>query len=99
MDGDSIEYGKRLLPQVVDHHARLEPDRVYASITRSSTDLSRGFQDITMLKLAAIVNSLSWWLENKFGISSKLDTIACLGPADIRYAAIFLAAVKCRYKV
>lgn len=92
-----MEFGKRLLPQVVDNYARTEPDRVYASITRSAADLSAGFQDVTMAKLAAIVNSLSFWLEDTLGIGS-LNTIGYIGPADIRYAALFLAAVKCRYK-
>lgn len=93
-----MEYGKRLLPQVVDHYARLEPTRVYASVPRSAVDLADGFQDVTMAKLASIVNSLSWWLEGTVGVGS-LNAIAYIGPADIRYAAMFLAAVKCGYKV
>lgn len=93
-----MDFGRRLLPQVVDYHAQRDPSRVYASIPRSATGLSDGFRDITIAKLAAMVNYLSWWLEGILGVGN-LDTIAYVGPADIRYAAIFLAAVKCRYKV
>jgi len=93
-----MEFGKRLLPQVVDYYAQTEPSRVYASIPKSSTDLADGFQDVTMRKLAAIVNSLAWWLESLIG-TGNLNTIAYIGPTDIRYAAMFLAAIKCKYKV
>lgn len=97
MAAHSMEFGKRLLPQVVDHHARTEPSRVYASVPKSAVNLSDGFQDVTMAELANIVNRLSWWLESTLGVGS-LNAIAYIGPADIRYSAIFLAAVKCRYK-
>lgn len=92
-----MEFGRRLLPQVVDHYARTEPSRVYASVPKSAAGLSDGFQDVTMAKLASITNSLSWWLESTLGVGS-LNAIAYIGPADIRYAPMFLAAVKCRYK-
>ncbi|ROW14767.1 hypothetical protein VPNG_03833 [Cytospora leucostoma] len=93
-----MEFGRRTLPQVVDYYAQTDPSRVYASIPKSTADLSNGFRDITMTKLAALVNRLAWWLEGILGVGN-LDAIAYIGPADIRYAAIFLAAVKCRYKV
>jgi hypothetical protein len=94
----SKDFGKRLLPQVVDLFARYEPHRVYASLPKSQLDLSAGFQDVTMAKLASIVNSMSWEMERTRG-QGKLDTIAYIGPADLRYAVIFLAGVKCGYKV
>ncbi|KAI1119334.1 hypothetical protein F5Y14DRAFT_457645 [Nemania sp. NC0429] len=97
MDFARMEFGKRLLPQVVDWYARYDPDKIYASIPRSGIDLSRGFQEITMSKLAAIVNRLAWWLDEILG-EGTLESIGYVGPADIRYAAIFLAATKCRYK-
>jgi hypothetical protein len=94
----SRDFGKRLLPQVVDGFARHKPHRVYASIPKSQLDLSAGFQDVTMARLASIVNSISWHMEKTVG-QGKLDTIAYIGPSDLRYAAIFLASVKCGYKV
>lgn len=51
-----------------------------------------------MSKLAAVVNRLSWWMNDNLG-QGNLGTVAYIGPADIRYAAMFLAAVKCGYKV
>lgn len=93
-----MEFGRRLLPQVVDFYARTDPAKVYASIPKSSAKLSNGFNDITMAKLAAVVNRLSWWMDDDLGYGD-LDTVAYIGPTDIRYAAMFLAAVKCGYKV
>ncbi|KAK7744112.1 putative NRPS-like protein biosynthetic cluster [Cytospora paraplurivora] len=78
-----MEFGRRILPQVVDYYAQTYPSRVYASIPESATDLSHGFRDVTMAKLAAVVNHLSWWLEGILGVGN-LDAIAYIGPADIR---------------
>lgn len=92
-----MEFGKRLLPQVVDYSAQTDPNRVFATIPKSATDLSDGFQDVTIAKLAAIVNSLSWWLESTIDVGN-LDTMAYIGPPDIRYTALFLGAVTCRFQ-
>lgn len=91
-------FGQRILPQVVDFYAQTDPSRVYAFIPNSNNDLSRGFSGVTMAKLAAMVNHLSWWLTGYLGCGA-LDAIAYIGPCDIRYCIIFLASVKCGYKV
>lgn len=93
-----MAYGRRLLPQVVDLYAQTDPSRIYASIPNSPTTVLNGFRDISMVELAAIVNRLSWWITDILG-ASQLDTIAYIGPSDIRYAAVFLAGVKCGFKV
>ncbi|KAK5991668.1 Non-canonical non-ribosomal peptide synthetase FUB8-like protein [Cladobotryum mycophilum] len=93
-----MEFGRRLLPQILDRLAQTEPSRVYASLPISVNDLSDGYQDVTVAKLASIVNRMSWWLKSILGVGS-LSTIAYIGPADIRYAVMFLTAVKCGYKM
>lgn len=96
---DSFQpYGSRLLPQVVDKLSRSDPKRVYATFQLSS-DLSRGFCDVTMLEVAQAINKLAWWIEMNLGRSTVFETIAYIGPSDLRYAIVFLAAVKCGYKV
>ncbi|KAL8949996.1 MAG: hypothetical protein Q9222_003939 [Ikaeria aurantiellina] len=92
------KYGSRLLPQVLDALAISDADRIYASVPKS-TDLADGFRNLTMLQMATAVNHLAWWLDLQLGKSSTFETISYLGPPDIRYAIIFLAAVKCGYKV
>ena len=92
------EYGKRLLPQVVDEIARSGPDRIYASFPLS-VDLSKGFHDVTFRNMAQAANHLAWWLEAHFGRSTNSETVAYMGVPDLRTAVFFLAAVKCGYKV
>ena len=92
------QYGSRLLPQVVDELACSDPDRIYASIPRSS-DLSDGFRDVSMLQISQAVNKFAHWLEGVIGRSTAFETISYMGPSDLRYPIIFLAAVKTGYKV
>ncbi len=98
VDDNFQPYGSRLLPQVVDKLSRSDPKRIYATFPLSS-DLSRGFRDVTMLEIAQAINKLAWWIETNLGRSTVFETIAYIGPSDLRYAIVFLAAVKCGYKV
>ena len=98
VDDNSQPYGSRLLPQVVDRLSQSDPQRVYVIFPLSS-DLSRGFRDVTMLEIARAVNKLAWWIEMNLGRSTVFETVAYIGPSDLRYAIVFLAAVKCGYKV
>ena len=91
-------YGSRLMPHVVDELAQSAPGRIYATIPVSS-DISQGFRDVTMIQIAKSVNYLAWWLEQSFGHSSSFETLTYMGVPDLRYAIVFLAAVKCGYKV
>ena len=93
-----MDYGSRLLPQVLDDLARNDRDQVYASFPRSS-DLSGGFRDVSVLEMARAVNKVAYWLDGVIGRSTSFETVAYMGPFDLRYAIVFLAAVKCGYKV
>lgn len=100
MDSKSVErpYGSRLLPNVVDELAQSNPERVYATISLSS-NISQGFRDVTMLDVADNVDHFAFWLEQSFGQTSSFETLTYIGVPDLRYAIVFLAAVKCGYKV
>ena len=91
-------YGSRLLPQVVDELAHSDPQRVYATLPLSS-DLTKGFQDVTMRQVSQAVNRCAYWLENTIGRSTVFETLSYMGLTDLRYAIVFLAAVKCGFKV
>ena len=95
---DLQPYVSRLLPQVVDNLSRSDLTRVYATFPLSS-DLSRGFRDITILETAQAVNKLAWWVEMNLGRSTVFETIAYVKPSDLRYAIMSLATIKCDYKV
>ena len=91
-------YGKRLIPHVVDEIARSKPDRLYASFPRSP-NLADGFHIVTFRGLAKAANAAAWWLEEKVGRSDDTETLAYMSLSDILYAIMFLASVKCGYKV
>lgn len=91
-------FGARLLSQVVDELAHSDPTRIFATIPFSS-DLSQGFRDVTMLEMARAVDHFAWWLDEHIGRSTNFETLSYMGVPDLRYAAVFLAAVKCGYKV
>lgn len=97
-DGKEPPYGSRLILQVVDALVKSDPDRIYATIPLSS-DLSQGFRDVTMLQVSQAVNKCAYWLENTIARTTVFETLSYTGPSDLRYAIIFLAAVKCGYKV
>lgn len=97
-NGNPVAYGERLLPQVVDEYARVDPDRVYASYA-TSTDLSRGFRNVTMKDIASAVNAFAWWMKDRLGMSDNFDTVAYMGASDLRYPICCLAGMKCGWKV
>lgn len=91
------EYGQRLLPALVDECARTNPDFVFAMVPKTS-NLADGFQDITVKSFARAVNAVAHRIDTSAGRSTKFDTIAYIGPTDLRYFVIALAAAKVGYK-
>lgn len=100
-----INYWRRLLAQVVEDRARLQPERICVSIARS--DGRDGFRDITIKELAQAVNFMSWCIEANIGRSKpgtgsfgeEMEAISYIGAPNVRYGVMFLAAIKCGYKV
>ena len=92
------KYGARLLPQVVDELAQSNPNRVYMSVPKTAV-VAQGFRDVTMREMAQAANHMAWWMEEHFGRGKEFETVAYMGVPDVRYPVLFLAAVKCGYKV
>ena len=92
-------FGKRLFPQVLDEFCRHDPDRLYASLPRLSTDLSQGFRDVSCKEMAQCTDVVAHWIENQIGRSETDETLCYIGVPDLRGAVVFLAGVKCGYKV
>lgn len=90
--------GRRLLPAVLDELAATNPTRLYGAIPKTS-DLRDGFRDITVADLARCVNFMAKWIEDRFGRSDTFETITYVGITDFRGTIVFIAAVKCGYKV
>ena len=91
-------YGERCLPGVLDEISSTDPHRLYAVVPHS-TELERGFRDVSFKEIAHCANYLAHLLEKDIGRSADSDTVAYLGVPDLRNVVVFLAAVKCGYKV
>ncbi|ROV98462.1 hypothetical protein VPNG_08540 [Cytospora leucostoma] len=91
-------YGSRLLPTVVDETAASQPELTYAYVPISN-NLGDGFKAITFSDVATATNYMAAWIHQTLGRSTSFQTIAYMGPGDLRYVPVFLAAVKCGYKV
>ena len=91
-------YGHRLLPQLLDEISKTSPNRLYASYPRS-VEISQGFRDVAFQDMARAADSFAWWIHNRYGRSDKFESLAYMGIPDLRPPIIFLAAVKCGYKL
>ena len=91
-------YGQRLLPQLLDQRSKTTPNRIYASYAYS-VDISQGFRDVTFQEMAGAIDFFAWWIHRRHGRSNKFESLAYMGIPDLRTPIIFIAAVKCGYKV
>ncbi len=89
-----------LLPTLIDDRANAVPDRLYcAYIEPGHASVEDGLRKVTYGHFANSVNRCAWWLEKELGKGQNFETLAYVGPSDIRYAIMTLAAVKIGYKV
>ena len=91
------DYGRRLIPNIIDDFAKSDPDRVYCFYAKSN-HVADGFASVTYSQIANAINRVSLWLRDKIGTSKSLETIAYLGPPDLRYVIVTLAAQKNEFK-
>ena len=90
--------GQRLLPQVVEQLASEDPDRIFASYAVSQ-NLEDGFVDVSMKCMSHAVNEMAYWIDRSIGRSNSFATLCYIGASDIRYTIVFLATIKCGWKV
>lgn len=91
------DYGHRLIPTLVDEFAEKDPNYVFALIPKTP-NFADGLQEITIKTFARAVNEIAWRCESVLGKSTDFDTIAYIGPTDLRYWVIAIAASKAGYK-
>lgn len=94
----ATRYGSRLMPVIVDETAEKQPNLTYASVPLT-TNISDGFKSVTFSDIASAINHVAGWIDRTLGQSKNFATIAYMGLGDLRYVVVFLAAVKCGYKV
>lgn len=90
--------GERLLPSVVDHLAATEPDKILFSFTRTKNPAD-GFQDVSAKKFARAVDRCSWYVDEKLGYGQSFPTLLYMGPQDLMYGILVLAAIKTGHRL
>jgi acyl-CoA synthetase (AMP-forming)/AMP-acid ligase II len=90
---------KKLLNHIVDDIARAHPNAPYAEIPVSSTSFDQGFRKVSYRAFANAINGMAWWLEKTLGKGQSFETLAYIGPNDLRHVILLLAAVKAGFKV
>jgi len=78
----STEYGKRLIPQILDSLASTDPDRIIYSVAKFS-DISHEFWHISARTFAKAVDKTAWWLYNQVGKSTLIQTVGYIGPRKL----------------
>ena len=78
----STEYGKRLIPQILDSVASAEPDRILYSVVTFS-DNSHEFRHISARTFAKAVDKTAWWLHNQVGKPTLIQTVGYIGPRKL----------------
>ncbi len=95
---DITDYGRRLIPHLIDERAEKNWSQPFTSLSRSANPID-GFEDISYRKFADAVNRCAWWMQDVLGKSCEYNTIAYTGPSDIRYGILTIAAIKTGFKV
>lgn len=67
----SLEYGKRLIPQILDRLASTEPDRIVFSVATFSR--SPTFQHISARVFASAVDKTAWWLRQHVQVADEIS--------------------------
>lgn len=92
------DYGHSLIPSLIDIRAQEDPQRPVWSMP-SSSNLADGFRDITYGQVARAINRTAWWIDENVGKSTTFETLAYMGPPDLRYAILTIAAQKTGHTV
>ena len=94
----TAQWQNSLLPHVVERLARETPDAKYGEWVAESHVVV-----ITYSQLANIINGLAWLLVEQLNgpgnYGSHPEVLAYVGPNDVRYSALVLAAAKAGYTV
>lgn len=89
----------QLLPVILENRAKTDPHGIWAKFPVSPSTYTEGFRSATHLELLNAVNKVAWLLEETLGRGKNFETIAYLGPNDLRSIIVVLAGIKTGYKV
>ncbi|RMZ77957.1 hypothetical protein DV738_g4111, partial [Chaetothyriales sp. CBS 135597] len=77
----SISYGRRLIPQIMDKLALVEPDRIVFSVATFSDNAPK-FQHISARAFTKAVDKTAWWLQAQVGRPTSIQPVGYIGPLN-----------------
>ena len=92
------DFGRRLLPTVLDELALTDPNRILYSYTKTNNPAD-GFHDLTTKTFARAVDRCAWFIHNHLGRGENFPTVTYIGPQDLVYGILTMACVKTGYKI
>ncbi|KAK7991360.1 Non-canonical non-ribosomal peptide synthetase FUB8 [Apiospora saccharicola] len=94
------QYGRRLIPNVIDQLSRDEPDREAFQIPRSQNPQD-GWTSVTFRQYADAISLQAHEIVKCCGRApdGAFPTLAYIGPQDARYVVFLVSAVKAGYQV
>lgn len=96
----NMSCAQRTLPGTIDAIAQDDPNRTWARFPESQEAFEQGkLVTVSFAALSNAINRLAWYLDTLLPGRNDLDTVAYIGPSDIRYYILACAACKCRLKV
>lgn len=90
--------GQRLIPTVIDELALQEPERIIYEYLKGNK-ATDGIVKVRMADYANAINRTAWWLESELGKCTTFEALGYIGPGDLRYFILAVAAIKVGYIV
>ena len=88
---------QRLLPNVIDEISIHDPSRVFAVIP--GFENHEDYIHVTYRNFAKAIDRMAWWMKRKLAKRTGFGAVAYMGPADIGYQIVTVAACKIGVKV
>ncbi|KAH6981580.1 hypothetical protein BKA56DRAFT_484717 [Ilyonectria sp. MPI-CAGE-AT-0026] len=95
----SPEYGRRLIPHILDRLASTDPGRIVYTLATFGSQDPPAFRHISACTFAKAVDKTAWWLHKHLppaanGVASEIQPLGYIGPHDVRHILLTYAAVK-----
>lgn len=89
------KHGRRLLNALMDERTKEDPEQRFILVPKTD-NVDDGFRDLTYGELSNAISTLAWWLDEQLGTlpqdPAARETVAYIGPNDLRYIFLLMAA-------
>ncbi len=73
------DYGRRLLPQIIDELAASHPEQSLFSLSTMVKNVLE-FREVSARQFAQAIDKTAWWLQDKVGKQTAIQPIGYIGP-------------------